>query len=333
MIAAIIVLFGKDDSSAAQTGKRLMRGLVRLTEKTKDEIEMKTTTLALILAIALAACVPPAAIPTDTPTPVGAPTPDPLSTGALVEVNVGDYSLYAHCFGTGSPVVVMDNALGADWSYWYTVYSQLPSTLRVCMYDRSADAHTSQKMVEDLHALLTGARLEAPYVLVGHSFGGVNMILFASRYPEQVAGVVLEDSSHPDQGSRGLAALPPESLNESSDLANLRKQFTQWTSPGNYFASIDVAASFDQVCTVKSLGDVPLVVLTHSPNNFNWGNIPADVSAKLEQASQDMQKELAALSSNSEHIIANTSNHTIHQSEPQLVVNAILKLVNAARSK
>jgi len=296
---------------------------------------MKTTTPVLILAIALTACVPsatpipPAAVPADTPTP----TPDPLSTGAPVEVNVGDHSLHIHCFGTGSPIVVMDNALGVEWSYWRTVYSQLPSTVRVCMYDRSANAHKSQKIVEDLHALLTGARLEAPYVLVGHSFGGVNMILFASRYPEEVAGIVLEDSSHPDQGSRWLAALPPESLNESSDLANLRKQFTQWTSPGSYSASIDVAASFDQVRAVKSLGDVPLVVLTHSPSNFDWGNIPADVRAKLEQASQDMQKELAALSSNSTHIIANTSNHTIHRDESQLVVNAILKLVNAARSK
>jgi pimeloyl-ACP methyl ester carboxylesterase len=294
---------------------------------------MKTTTLTLILAIALAACVPLAAIPTDTPAPVGAPTPDPLSTGALVEVDVGDYSLYVHCFGTGSPVVVMENALGATWSYWYPVYSQLPSTLRVCMYDRSANAHTSQKMVEDLHALLTGARLEAPYVLVGHSFGGVNVILFASRYPDEVAGIVLEDSSHPDQGSRWLAALPPESFNESSDLANLRKQFMQWTIPGRYSESIDVAASFEQVRAVKSLGDIPLVVLTSAPSNSVWGNIPADVGAKLEQASQDMLKELVALSSNSEHVIANTSNHTIHHDEPQLVVNAVLKLVNAARSK
>jgi hypothetical protein len=113
----------------------------------------------------------------------------------------------------------------------------------------------------------------------------------------------------------------------------LRKQFTQWTSPGRYSESIDVAASFDQVRAVKSLGDIPLVVLTRAPSNSVWGNIPVDVGAQLEQASQDMQKELAALSSNSAHIIANTSNHTIHRDEPQLVVDAILKLVNAARSK
>ncbi len=296
---------------------------------------MKTTTLVLMLAIALAACVPSAA-PAPMATsilPVGMPTPDPLSTGVPVEVNVGDYSLYIHCFGTGGPVVVMDNGLGVEWHDWYTVYSKLPSTLRVCMYDRSANAHTSQKIVEDLHALLAGAHLEAPYVLVGHSFGGVNMILFASRYPEEVAGIVLEDSSHPEQGSRALAALPPESLNESSDLANLREQFIQVTIPGYYLANVDLAASFEQVRAVKSLGDIPLVVLTHAPNTLHWGNIPTEVSARLEQASQDMQKELAALSSNSTHIIANTSNHFIHLDEPQLVVDAILKLVNAARSK
>jgi pimeloyl-ACP methyl ester carboxylesterase len=285
---------------------------------------MKTIVPALILAVTLGACVPSAA-----PTP----TLDPLSTGALVEVNVGDHSLYVHCFGAGSPVVVMENALGAPWSYWEPVYSRLPSTIRVCMYGRSANAHTSQEIVEDLHTLLTAAGFETPYIVVGHSFGGLNAILFASRYPNETAGIVLEDSSHSDQASRWLAALPSESSEESADLAKLRKQLIRWTIPASYSEGIDFATSCDQVRAVKSLGDIPMIVLTHSPDNFDWGDIPPDVRASLEQASQGMQQELVALSSNSTHITANTSNHTIHRDEPQLVVDAILKLVDAARSE
>ena len=169
------------------------------------------TTLALLLAIALAACtpaatpaptatpipptvtsIPPTTNPTNTPGPTYTPTPDPLSSGASVEVDVGGRSMSIRCFGTGSPVVVLENGLGEDWPYWRTVYSQLPPTVRVCLYDRNG--RTSQEIVEDLHALLVGAHLEGPYILVGHSFGGLNVMLYANRYPDEVAGIVLEDT-------------------------------------------------------------------------------------------------------------------------------------------
>jgi pimeloyl-ACP methyl ester carboxylesterase len=247
-----------------------------------------------------------------------------------VEVDVGGYSLAIHCFGTGSPVVVLESGLGPAWTYWRTVYSQLPSNIRVCMYDRSNKAHTSQEIVEDLHALLTGAHLEGPYILVGHSFGGLNVILFANQYPEEVAGIVLEDSSHPDQVSRFQVALPPESSDESPDLAAVRKDLIP-SAKG--IKGIDLVTSFDQVRAVKSLGDIPLVVLTAASRGPDWGKIPTDIAARLDQAWQDMQKELAALSSNSTHVVATTSNHFIHYEEPKLVIDAILDLVNKAHSK
>jgi pimeloyl-ACP methyl ester carboxylesterase len=219
------------------------------------------TTLALLLAIALAACTPaatpaptatsipptvtpspPTAIPTNTPSPANTPTPDPLSSGVSIEVAVGGRSMSIRCFGTGSPVVVLENGAGEAWPYWRTMYSQLPSTVRVCMYDRSGKAHTSQEMVEDLHALLTGAHLAGPYVLVGHSFGGLNVILYASRYPDEVAGIVLEDSSHPDQDSRFLAVLPPESPDESSDLSFIRSDVS---APPHDIKGVDWVISSD----------------------------------------------------------------------------------------
>jgi pimeloyl-ACP methyl ester carboxylesterase len=310
---------------------------------------MRMTTLAWLLVIALAACtpaetpaptatpipptvtpIPPTTIPTKTPGPTNTPTPDPLSSGVPVEVDVGGYTLSIRCFGKGSPVVVLENELGESWPYWRTVYSKLPSTVRVCMYDRSGKAHTSQEIVEDLHALLTGAHLEGPYVLVGHSFGGLNVILYASRYPDEVAGIVLEDSSHPDQDSRFLAVLPPESSDESSDLASIRNDVS---APPHDIKGVDWVISSDQVRVVKSLGDVPLIVLTAAPGSIYSGRIPTDVAASLDQAWQDMQNDLARLSSNSTHIVATKVGHTIHYQEPQLVVDAILDLVNKARSK
>ena len=188
----------------------------------------------------------------------------------------------------------------------------------------------SQEIVEDLHALLTGAHLEGPYVLVGHSFGGLNVILYASRYPEEVAGIVLEDSVHPDHDSRILAVLPPKSPDESPDLADLRNDVS---TPAHNIDGIDWTTSLDQVRAVKSLGDIPLTVLTATPRSINWGKIPTDVAASLDQAWQDMQNDLTRLSSNSTHTIATKVGHTIHYQEPQLVIDAILDLVNKARSE
>jgi pimeloyl-ACP methyl ester carboxylesterase len=308
---------------------------------------MRMTTLALLFAIVLTACtpatapaqtattippsvtpIPPTVIPTNTAGPTNTPTPDPLSSGAPVEVEVGGHLMSIHCFGTGSPVVVLENGAGEAWPYWRTVYSQLPPTIRVCLYDRRG--RTSQEMVEDLHALLTGAHLEGPYVLVGHSFGGLNVMLYANRYPEEVAGIVLEDSVHPDQDSRFLAVLPPKSPDESSDLAAIRNDVS---APSHNIGGIDWATSVDQVRTVKSLGDIPLTVLTAQPGSFTWGRIPTDVAAGLDQVWQDMQNDLARLSSNSTHIFATKVGHTIHYQEPQLIIDVILDLVNRARSK
>lgn len=229
-------------------------------------------------------------------------------------------------------MVVLESGLGADWSYWKNVYTGMPADIRVCMYTRSSSSHASQEYVEDLHALLAGAHLDGPYVLVGHSFGGLNVILYADRYPKEVAGIVLEDSSHPDQDARFLAVLPPESPDDSADLKELR----QWLSTPQHDISgigIDWATSCEQVRPVKSLGEIPLIVLTAALSYSGWGDIPEEITTRLVQEKQEMPKELARLSSNSTQIMATTTNHNIHFDEPQLVIDAIITLVNAARNK
>jgi len=282
---------------------------------------MRISALVLLLAIVLSACTPANTSERKVVTPL-----DPLSSGEPVEVDVGKYSLQLHCFGSGDPVVVLEHGLGTDWTYWGHIYNGMPKDIRVCAYNRSFKAHTSQEYVEDLHNLLAGAGLEGPYVLVGHNFGGNNVILYADRYPAEVAGIVLENSLHPDHFTRLLAALPPESNSDGPDLKALRQKFA---APSQY--SIDLNTSFEQARPVKSLGDIPTIVLTSASPNPEWGDIPTDVQAKLDQEQQSMQKELMGLSSNSKQIIASTNHQVIHHYEPQLVIDTIVSLVKELR--
>src|SRR5919107_3161482 len=122
-------------------------------------------------------------------------------------VDVGGYSLHLYCTGEpGAPAVVMDSGLGGTVLDWQLVQPEVAKFARVCTYDRAgmgwsergAQPRTSQQFVQELHALLTNAGVEGPYVLVGQSLGGVNVQLYASQYPDEVAGMVLVDSTLTD---------------------------------------------------------------------------------------------------------------------------------------
>src|SRR5829696_2106012 len=118
-------------------------------------------------------------------------------------VDVGGYSLHINCVGQGSPTVLLDGGFG-EWSaQWVRVQREVSGTTRVCAYDRAGmgwsemgpDPRDARQITSELHTLLSKAGIEGPYVLVGHSFGGMYMQTYAARYPEEVAGVGLVDAS------------------------------------------------------------------------------------------------------------------------------------------
>ncbi|MDQ3863459.1 MAG: alpha/beta hydrolase, partial [Actinomycetota bacterium] len=126
-------------------------------------------------------------------------------------VDVGGYSLHINCEGQGSPTVVLDAGSGEFSAQWVRVQRQVSGTTRVCAYDRAGmgwsemgpEPRDARRITGELHTLLSKAAIEGPYVLVGHSFGGMYMQTYAARYPEEVAGVALVDSStEPDQFSQ-----------------------------------------------------------------------------------------------------------------------------------
>lgn len=127
-------------------------------------------------------------------------------------VDAGGYHMHILCRGEGSPTVVMDSAFGGFALDWSLVQPEIAKFTQVCAYDRSGYAwsepnpkvpvRTSQQLVDELHTLLVTAGISGPFVLVAHSFGGLNVRLFADQYPNGVVGMVLLDVAHENAENR-----------------------------------------------------------------------------------------------------------------------------------
>ena len=243
-----------------------------------------------------------------------------ILTGGLVDV--GDHRLRVERFGKGSPTVVFEAGLAQPRTSWGRVPKDVAEFAQVVIYDRAGlgdsdeinGRRTSKQTVAELHAMLKAASIEKPYVLVGHSFGGLNVRLFASQFPDEVAGIVLVDASHEDEYNR-LAALMPEQN---------RKEYLQHEGGENY-ENVDLLASADEIRRSASLKPLPLFVVS-APGKRN--SATDDASAKLHD---ELQAALSRLLPNGSQVIAENSGHFVQLDRPELVTNAIRKTVEQAR--
>lgn len=261
----------------------------------------------------------------------------PAEIDAAIAVG-GDF-LYLRCTGRGSPVVVLEAGGGGDHRGWDAVQPELARTTRVCSYDRAglalSDAApkraTATQKADDLHDLLSEADVRGPYVLVGHSYGGMLVRVYTARYPDDVAGVVLLDSSHPDQIERLLAALPPRRVGENAVIRDLRRFLTDESQPNP--EGVDWTASADEARAAGSLGNRPLIVVTAGKDEWP-PEMPAQVARRLRHAWLEMQRDIARLSTDHVHVIAVYSPHLVmtNLGQPDLVIRAIRVVTNAARS-
>jgi pimeloyl-ACP methyl ester carboxylesterase len=250
--------------------------------------------------------------------------------------DIGGYALHMKCVGTGEPTVLIDAGMGEppiESGSWSKVVDQVSGTMRTCIYDRAGLGtseparhlpRTSQDIVLDLKKLVTQARIDGPLILVGHSIGGMNLILYSKLYPENIRGIVLVDSSHPDQWGNWLDILPPQSPTEPSSIAEARKFLQRSISdPNSNSERIDLALSAKQAKAVGSLGSIPIVVLTHSPKWKMVPDLPDHILEKLEAETQSLQKDLLKLSSHSSQRVSDSAGHYIQTDDPALVVSAI----------
>jgi pimeloyl-ACP methyl ester carboxylesterase len=231
-------------------------------------------------------------------------------------VDVGGRKLHLSCDGSGNPTVILEAGLTGDHRTWDEVLPSIASKTRVCAYDRaninSSEAaptpRTAADMVKDLHALVGAGKVDAPYVLVGFSFGGLVSQLYASTYPDDVVGLVLVESNHPDEVEQFEAELTPAQIKEDRQSANANEE------------GVDLYASFKQVQSAPKIPDRPLVVITAGKLEGWPPGWDANVFNRLRAA---QQKDLVGLSSNGTQVIARKSGHDVPLSEPEVVARGI----------
>jgi pimeloyl-ACP methyl ester carboxylesterase len=277
-------------------------------------------------------------------------------------VNVGGHRLHINCIGRGGPAVILGSGLGNMSADWANVQPEVAKTTRVCAYDRAGmgwseagpEPRDAKQISGELHTLLKGADIAGPYVLVGHSTGGLYARMYADRYPEEVAGVVLIDSSHPEQFTRpegrkyydptkrvvtvapwlarlgvirlfdlnpAPRGLPPKQRAQVEAFNSSTQQLA--TAAEEFRLILQTSA---QVRGTDGLGGKPLVVI--SAGESSPGNFPASYWLKL-------QGELASLSSNSLHRVVEGATHTsllYERSDSQASGAAIDEVVAAVRN-
>ena len=270
-------------------------------------------------------------------------------------VDVGGHRLHINCTGSGSPTVIIEAGHG-DWSTsWGVVQEEVAKTTRVCTYDRAGMGWSeagplprdAAQFAKELHTLLQEANVPGPYVMVGHSLGGASVRVFVHDYASEVNGVVLIDSMNPGQATQphivAQAQADPQSQPFSLEAvlarfgiarlivklpayasrvpANEEAYYPLYVRPQSLQTSTNelqgMPASLAQAAVVKTFGDLPLIVLTAKLNDMpGW---------------TEWQSELLQLSSNSQHLFAENSGHTIQVDEPDAAVVALLKMVEMVR--
>jgi pimeloyl-ACP methyl ester carboxylesterase len=255
-------------------------------------------------------------------------------------VTVGPHQISFTVQGSGGPPVVIEPAFGGTAEQWQDIAAALATQTTVMTYDRAAygassrarDRRTPSQIARDLHGVLDAAGIARPLVLVGHSYGGVCIRKFTEFYGDEVAGMVLVDSSFEGQRAvlRGswplritrvaVMTVPLLTVGRREDRGYAdRRSFVR------EYRSLLSLRSADRALAAGALGDRPLAVLTRG----------RDEAPDLQESWRrwnGMQEELARLSTNSRHIRSHYPDHYIHLSEPALVTTTIQDVVHSART-
>ena len=280
------------------------------------------------------------------------------ATGRLIDVR--GHKLYLNCVGSGSPTVVLEPGAGATSSQLGWITPTVARSTRVCVYDRagrgwSEPANSPQdgaQIATDLHTLLHRGGVTGPYVLAGHSFGGLYVRIFAAHYPDEVAGLVLVDSTESKEPARSvipssgdnssdapvgripvlaslsarvgltrllgrldLGTLPPRSRDEAR--ASVAQASWVRSTVDEYMRG---SASMQEAASLRDFADKPLFVLTAGEHPASW------------MASQD---QMVTLSTNSTQQIVAGATHTdliLEEKYAADTVQAILAVVDSVRN-
>lgn len=246
-------------------------------------------------------------------------------TDELVSVAGGQLDLW--CDGGEGPTVMFIAALGGDHSL-VPIAERIGEEANACFYDRPGDGETDAPEVTrtavsdaaDLHELLAVADIPTPVVLVAHSYGGLISIIAAAEHPDEIAGLVLVDASHPEQEERTNAILT------DAQVEILTAEFAR-------FPYVDFLASLDEAADAYgAFPDIPLTVITATRGMTDpcMEGMPCEA---MQTVWLEVQDEYAALTPGARHVLADTG-HYVHDDDPELVVaeiKAMLERVSPSR--
>jgi alpha/beta hydrolase fold len=277
-------------------------------------LSMKTFAVMMAASMVLVACTDDSDVGTSGSRPSSGVVPDE----AAGSVDVGGYDLDYQCEGDpdAGPTVILEAGYdSAGTSTWFNLMPEVASFARVCTYDRAGTGTSDTRpasmeplqgtqVAAELHALLEGLDEPGPYVLVGHSYGGLLVRTFGANYPDEVAGMVLIDAS-----------------SEPEIPIYRRLHAGAWVDGGT---RVDIDEIADEVRGAR-LGGKPLVVLTAELIEDEWlSQVPDEAAAA--------QARLATLSTNAVQVLALDTGHFIQDERPDLVLEAIHQVEDAART-
>ena len=291
--------------------------------------------------------------------------------GSLVDV--GGYRMQIDCRGTGSPTVVFEAGLDAMGSLsWSAVQAAIAVQTRACAYSRAGIVwsdprpapFTADLESQELHRLLEHAGEHAPFVLVGHSLGGPYIMNFTRLYPQDVAGLVFVDASHPDQIKR-MTEAAGKPLNIGDNELKIAKAL-RWSGitrllaarqgapgvPSEAKAAEDayishsipavldeeqaIGATLDSAGKLRELGERPIVVLTaakpYPDSVLKALDLTAAQGQQIQRVWVQMHDEQAAWSRHSRSETLPDSSHYVQFDRPDVVIKAVRDVVDQVRA-
>lgn len=283
-------------------------------------------------------------------------------------VDVGGYKLNINCAGYGSPTVILEAGLEVSAIGWRLVQPGIANFARVCSYDRAGYGwsdpgpmpRTSVQIARELHTLLSNAREQPPFVLVGHSFGGINVRIYNGLYPSEVVGMVLVEAT------QEYLKFPDSIQKLSDDDLKLRQKYRKWVRPvywlgilrmqaakwiddptasledqeESFFAiqpkSVEATTSevenlqrdANDLRAAGNLGDKPLIVLTAGKGMFGLPVTSPDW-VELRKRWVESHERLAELSTRGKRIMAPDAGHMIPVERPEAVISSVREVVTA----
>lgn len=258
-------------------------------------------------------------------------------------ISVGSHALHVRVRGEGPAAVVIDTGLAGGSEEWHALQDALASEALVVVYDRAGYGASepgplprdSGREIDELKALLESISVPGPFVLVGHSLGGLNAQVFAARYPEDVAGLVLLDP-------------PPLAWIQGERYADLRGMAEQMTDEWQDIADRGAASSdegeraeaafFRMIASehremfgesarlaagIETFGDTPVTVIASGVPNHMFG----DVAEEYQEYWADQSRAIAAKSNRGDFVFAEQSTHRLHEEAADLVLAGILSML------